>query len=113
MTDSVRGALFGFITLGLKEVIVIGLVVLALYGRSGSRLIRATRYGRTIDPWLNLVRVRPRPGDPRRRATEQAPTPTPTKLKPQGRVFWALVLTAAAAVAAWVATRMIVLSGTH
>ncbi len=99
---TVPGALLGFITLGLKEVVMIALVALALYGRSGSRLIRSTRYGRTIDPWLNWVRVRPRAGDPRRPPT----TPAPAR---QGRVFWALALTFAAAVAAGVATRMVVL----
>ena len=98
------GPLIAFITLGLKEIVMIGLVALALYGRSGSRLIRGTRYGRTIDPWLNLVRVRPRAQDPRR------PPPAPAP-KRQGRLFWALALTAAAAVAAWVATRMLIHSG--
>ncbi len=113
MTGSVPAALLAFITLGLKEIVLIGLVALALYGRSGSRLIRATRYGRTIDPWLNLVRVRPRSGDPRRQAQAASPVQAPWKSRSQGRVFWALVLLAAAVVAAWVATRVIVLSGSH
>ncbi|MCA1686561.1 MAG: hypothetical protein LC745_11425 [Planctomycetia bacterium] len=90
---------------------MIGLVALALYGRSGSRLIRSTRYGRTIDPWLNLVRVRPRAGGPgARRGASPPPAPTSEWWR-QGRLFWALTLTAAAAVAAWVATRIIVLNG--
>ncbi len=106
------GSLIAFITLGLKEIVMIGLIALALYGRGGSRLIRATKYGRTIDPWLNLVRVRPRAQDPRRgHATVPPPAPPPPAPRRQGRVFWALALTAAAAVAAWVATRLIVLGG--
>jgi len=108
----VPGELLAFITLGLKELIMIGLVALALYGRSGSRLIRSTRYGRTIDPWLNLVRVRPRAQPNPRRGQSPAPPPAPpASLWRQGRVFWALALTAAAAVAAWIATRVVVLSG--
>ena len=110
---TVQGALFAFITLGLKEVIMIGLAALALYGRSGSRLIKSTRYGRTIDPWLNLVRVRPRAGPQgtRRGQSPSSPPPAPAAWWRQGRLFWARTLTAAAAVAAWVATRMLVLNG--
>ena len=91
--------------LGFKEIILIAGVVLALYGRGGARLLKTTRYGRSIDPWVNLVRVRPRAGGP----TRPAPAPAPSWR--QGRVFWALVVIAAATAAAWVVTRMTVLGG--
>ena len=104
------GALLAFITLGLKEILLIAGVALALYGRSGSRLLRSTRYGRTIDPWLNLVRI---PSGARNPGRGQQQPPAPPARGRQSRVFWALALTAAAAVAAWVATRMVVLGGSH
>ena len=97
------GVLFAMI--GIKAIIMIGLAVLTLYGRGGSRLLRSTRYGRAVDPWLDLVRVAPRPQE------KQPVTPPPSK-RGQGRVFWALALTAAAIAAAWVATRIVVLNGT-
>jgi len=95
---------FAFGIPGLKEIVLVGLVALALYGRNGSRLLMATRYGRSLQPWMRLVGV-----VPRARPTPHASTrPAPRR---RGRLFWALTLMAAAAVAAWVATRMVILSG--
>jgi hypothetical protein len=111
MTVTGQGALLGFIVPGLKEIVLIALVALALYGRGGSRLLRATRYGRAVEPWLDLVRVPPRPQDPRRGRSPSQKPPAPEPRRPS-RWFWALALTAAAAVAAWVVTRAVVLSGT-
>lgn len=94
---------------GLREVVLVGLVALALYGRGGSKLLMATRHGRTLQPWLKAAGIVPRPG-----AGPGVSSKPPSRRRP-GRLFWALTLTAAAAVAAWVATRMVVMnsSGMH
>lgn len=93
--------------LGLKEVVIVGLVALALYGRTG---LRHTHHARTVWSWIL----------PRRavRAPRRAPAPTP---QPRSfwavshwasgeRLFWALALVASAAVAAWIITRTWIVS---
>lgn len=91
---------------GVKELILVALVALAFYGRSG--LLRATPQGRAIAPWLKLlspVTQRPRSG-----AVPKAPERPLTFAERfrRDRLFWALALTAAAGVAAWVATRLMI-----
>jgi hypothetical protein len=98
----------GFLVPGLKEVVLVALVALALYGRSGTRLLRMTRYGRSIEPWLRLVRP---PSQARRQRS--GPAPTPGARRPRGPWFWALALTVAAMAVAWVATRVAVYTGSH
>ena len=99
------GAVWAFLGIpGLREILVVAVVTLLLYGRSG--LLMHRRF-QAIRPWLSPARREP----PR-------PRPTPSRqvsgvnvnLNPGDRVFWALALTAAAAVAAWIATRMIILA---
>lgn len=94
---------------GLREVVLIALVALALYGRGGSRLLMATRYGRSLQPWMRIAGLAPRgPG--------AAPSPSGRKTATQavsrrhGRLFWALTLLAAVALAGLLATRIVVLN---
>jgi hypothetical protein len=92
--------LLGFLIPGLKELILVALVALALYGRTGSRLLRATPYGRSIEPWLGLIRT----GVSARSGTRSQQSPT--KKRRRGRWFWVAAAMAAVAAAAWVATRI-------
>ncbi len=43
---------FAFMIPGLREVVLVAIVATALYGRSGTRLLMATRYGRSLSPWF-------------------------------------------------------------
>ena len=95
------GAVWAFLGLpGLREILVVAVVTLLLYGRSG--LLMHRRF-QALRPWLGPARREP-------------PRPTPAHRGVGAnaglgdRVFWALALTAAAAVAAWIATRMIILT---
>lgn len=90
---------------GLKSIVLIVLVAAALYGRGGSRLLMATRAGRGLSPWLNMVRLSP--AVKARAGAWIGPSPPPAP-KRHGRLFWALTLTAVAALTAWIATRVAV-----
>jgi hypothetical protein len=98
----------GFLVPGLKEVVLVALVALALYGRSGTRLLRMTPYGRSIEPWLRLVRP-----PSQARARRQGGGPAPKTRRPRGAWFWALALTVGAAAVAWIATRVAVYTGSR
>ncbi len=99
--------------IGLKELVLIGLAVLVLYGRSG---VSSNRYVRVLRPWLSPVR---RPGYGPRRDPGPTPEPAPSGSKGNGngkwlrgdRLFWFLTIVAAAAVAAWVVTRVVISEG--
>ena len=91
---------------GAKELILVAIVALALYGRSG--LLKATPQGRAIAPWVKLlspVTRRPRPS-----AVSKPPERPLTFAERfrRDRWFWAFALTAAAGVAAWVVTRLLI-----
>ncbi len=95
------GAVWAFLGIpGLREILVVAVVTLLLYGRSG--LLMHRRF-QALRPWLGPARREP-------------PRPTPARrivgrnVGLGDRVFWALALTAAATLAAWVATRMIILA---
>ncbi len=104
--------------IGLRELLIIGMVVLVLYGRSG--VLKSER-ARTILPWLSPVRrtasrnrgtTRGTPG------TSSASLPG-TSLRVPGafllrgdRLYWFLTILAATAVAAWIITRTLITSGT-
>src|SRR5262249_43912556 len=97
------GPVFGFGIPGLRGVVLVALVALALYGRAGSRLLLSTRTGRAVGPWGRLLRMAVTPAsaaDPRRRPAPPGGPSKPPRRRPQGRLFWALALIAAAAVAA-------------
>ncbi len=107
--------------IGLKELAVLAAVVLALYGRSG--VLKSRRF-QTIWPWIAPVRrtaVGPRSA--RGSATEPRQADPSAQSPPLGvrsrrrlfqlegnRVFWFTTILAATAVAAWVVTRVLILS---
>ena len=101
---SEAGALVAFGIPGAREIVLVALVALALYGRAGSQVLMATRHARVLPWWVRLLR--PTTAHSRERAS-------PSKIakplsKPRGRLFWALALAFAAAVAAWVATSVVI-----
>jgi hypothetical protein len=96
---------FGLIP-GPRELIVVILVALVLYGRSGVRVLQDERAGRPVSPWVRVLRraFSPVPAHRRRKAAAAADPPSHTS----GRFFWALALIAAVAVAAWITTRAVI-----
>ena len=99
------GPVWAFLGLpGLREILVVAVVTLLLYGRSGLMMHRRFQ---VLRPWLSPARREPlRPSPiPARQGVGVGP-----RLGLGDRVFWALALTAAAAVAAWIATRMTILA---
>jgi len=94
-----RGSVWAFLgLLGLREIVLLALVVLALYGRSG---LRDTRHARFLRPWRSVRRPPP----------SSTPGRVPGVSKPGDRAFWVLAITAATAVAAWIVTRMMIVGG--
>ncbi|QEH33178.1 hypothetical protein OJF2_16750 [Aquisphaera giovannonii] len=99
--------------IGLRELLVIGMMVLVLYGRSG--VLKGDR-AQTILPWLSPVR---RPGPARRPgAGPAAPARPRTRrqialafLTRGNRLYWFFTILAATAVAAWIITRTLITSG--
>jgi hypothetical protein len=89
---------------GYREVVLLVVVALALYGRSG---LQIARRGQTfgLPPWLSPVR-RTSPSAARR--TQQAPPETTRRSLRGDRVFWFLVILASTAVAAWIDTRTLI-----
>ena len=97
--------------IGLRELLLIGMVVLVLYGRSG---VLQTRQAKTILPWISPVR-RNTPG----RASASA-SPTIARGRSRipgaflvrgGRWYWLLTILAATAVAALIIGRTLIMSG--
>ena len=104
--------------IGLRELLIIGMVVVVLYGRSG--VLKGDR-AQTILPWLSPIRrTHYRRASPGRKASEgsQASTRKPTSRIPGAflmrgnRLYWALTILAATAIAAWIITRTLITSGT-
>jgi hypothetical protein len=96
--------------IGLKELVLIGLAFLVLYGRSG---VSSNRYVRVIRPWLSPVR---RPGYGPRRGSGATADADPAGSNARrwlrgDRLFWFLTILAASAVAAWVVTRVLIAVG--
>jgi len=108
--------------IGLKELVLLALVVLALYGRSG---VLKSRQFRTIWPWLSPVRrpvarsVSPRgavSARPSAAAASESTSPsrrskTKLFLLEGNRLFWFVTILAATAVAAWIVTKTLIVSG--
>jgi hypothetical protein len=103
--------------IGLKELVLLALVVLALYGRSG---VVKSRQFQTIWPWIAPVRRSPRrPAGLRAAAAAQAADASSTPARgssrrlrlEENRVFWFLTIVAATGVAAWIVTRLLILRG--
>jgi hypothetical protein len=101
--------------IGLKELALVAVVVLVLYGRTG---VVKSRQFQTILPWISPLR-RPRGktgtiNSPRAHsasATSATMLPRPKAFLLRGnRLFWFLTILAATAVAAWIVTRVIIVS---
>lgn len=91
--------------LGPREIVIVGVVALILYGRGG---LRHSRHARTVWSWMMPRRaVRPARG---------TPPPEARSFWALGRwargerLYWALVLVAAVAVATWIVTRTWIVS---
>ena len=104
--------------IGLRELMIIGMVVLVLYGRSG--VLKGDR-AQTILPWLSPVRrTHYRRASPGRGATQASSSPARNRisripgafLTRGNRLYWALTILAATAIAAWIITRTLITSGT-
>jgi hypothetical protein len=106
--------------MGLRELALLGLVVLVLYGRSG---VLKSRQFQTIWPWISPQRrMNKQAGSMRGSAASRtqssvaaAPPKTARKARPfllQGnRLYWFLTILAATAVATVIVGRMIIASG--
>ncbi len=105
--------------IGFRELALVATVFLVLYGRSG---VLKSRQFQTIRPWISPVR---RTSGRSTKAAAAAPsrsTEDTTSSRPSGRftpfvlegnrLFWFLTILAATAVAAWIITRQLILSGT-
>jgi hypothetical protein len=108
--------------IGLKELILLALVVLALYGRSG---VLKSRQFRAIWPWISPAR---RPvgramssqiaGLAQSLAAADGASNGPANRTRRrlfslegNRLFWFVTILAATAVAAWVITKTLIVSG--
>jgi hypothetical protein len=100
-------AMFGVIP-GLREIVLLALVTLVLYGRTG---LQAARRGRGLPPWLSPVIRRTAPAAARGRApTETDRAAAARSARQADRVFWFLAIVAATAVAAWIVTRTLIVA---
>jgi hypothetical protein len=103
--------------IGVRELLIIGMVVLVLYGRSG---VLKSQRAQTIMPWLSPVRrTRTRRSTAGRAAAGNmsAAAPPSTSRIPGAfllrgdRLYWFLTILAATALAAWIITRTLITSG--
>ena len=97
--------------MGLKELVLVAMVVVALYGRSG---VVKSRQVQTILPWLSPRRRTA--SQPERARSGQTVSPEkPTRARPfllrGNRLYWFLTILAATAVAALIITRAMILNG--
>ena len=97
--------------IGLRELLIIGMVVLVLYGRTG---VLKSRQAKTIMPWLSPVRRTTRrvpPGSPAAAAPGR-PSRIPGAFLTRGnRFYWFVTILAATAVAALIIARTLIMKG--
>jgi hypothetical protein len=113
--------------IGIRELFIVVAVALALYGRSG--MLKSQRF-QSIWPWLSPVRRTPAPSTSTRRGPVRSGPSNGARSdsdveerRERGRVsrfvlegnhlYWLLTILAATAVAAWVVTRTLIVSGSH
>jgi hypothetical protein len=102
--------------IGLRELLIIGMVVLVLYGRSG---VLKTQRAQSILPWLSPIRrTPPRGRGAGRAAPGTASTAIPRASRVPGsflvrgnRLYWFLTILAATAVAAIIIARALITTG--
>jgi hypothetical protein len=116
------GKIGGVITMGLRELMLVAVVVLVLYGRSG---VLKSRQFQMIWPWISPQRRTARPTNsmrgspaPGTKAVASAERPRPARGKKMpfflrgNRLYWFLTILAATAVATLILGRMMIASGT-
>ena len=92
---------------GLKEIALVALVVVVLYGRSG---LQVARRGGGLPPWLSPVRrTSASAARGRTQARSQAASAAESPWRGD-RLFWFLAIIAATGVGAWVVTRTLIVS---
>jgi hypothetical protein len=104
--------------IGLRELLIIGMVVLVLYGRSG--VLKGER-ARTILPWLSPIRRTPtRPSTSARGARGSAAAAIGRARRIPGaflvrgnRLYWFLTILAATAVATLIISKTLISSGSR
>jgi hypothetical protein len=91
---------------GLRQIALVALVVLVLYGRSG---LQVARRGGGLPPWLSPVR---RTSSAERGRTQERSQVAAAAESPWrgDRLFWFLAIIAATGVGAWVVTRTLIVS---
>ena len=95
--------------MGLRELVLIALVTLVLYGRSG--VLKSER-AQTVLPWVSPVRRRPRPGAPPKAQARDVRSRIAGAFLTRGnKLYWALTILAATAVGAWIVTRTLISTG--
>jgi hypothetical protein len=108
--------------IGLREMVLVALVVVVLYGRSG---VLKSRQFQTIRPWISPARrtmgksraarasAESRARPTRDTVGDKSPRVTRSFLLKGNRLYWFLTILAATAVAAWVITRVMIASGAN
>ncbi len=98
--------------IGLRELLIIGMVVVVLYGRSG---VLKSPHAKTILPWLSPVRrssARRMPPGSRTAEDSAGPSSIPGAFLARGnRLYWFLTILAATAVAALIIARALITKG--
>jgi hypothetical protein len=106
---NVRAGLWAFLGLpGLREMALLAVVVLVLYGRSGLQVAR--RGGGLLPWWLSPVRRTPASAVRARRISPTQPSAAPAASWRRDRLFWFLAIIAATAVGAWIVTRTLIVA---
>jgi hypothetical protein len=93
---------------GPRELVLLALVLLVLYGRSGLQVARSG--GRVVPWWLSPVRrTSVRGAQARANRAPQSPASTLLSWR-RDRFFWFLAIIAATAVGAWIVTRTLIVA---
>jgi hypothetical protein len=90
---------------GVREIALVALITLVLYGRAGLQVARR-RGG--LPPWLMPVVRRTAPASRGHEPSQPATALGTAASRRRDRLFWFLAIIAATAVAAWVITRTLI-----